>query len=158
MPKLKGTCSQPAFSLGKLDSDRIAKPLPRAASTSMLSLHAHDDKSWEAISGNMTLHSSLPVKSDSTFNSVCWGEMSGNLPNSGDGGVPRRNSSRSSHSESLGQLSKNKSANSKSPPVSPVKVSARNFLFGTLLGEGAYGRVFHAKLKDSDQQFAVKVC
>ena len=32
-----------------------------------------------------------------------------------------------------------------------------NFMFGKLLGEGAYSRVFHAKIKHSNKHFAVKI-
>ena len=43
---------------------------------------------------------------------------------------------------------------SKSPP----KLSAADFMFGSLLGEGAYARVVHARLKgEGGEEFAVKI-
>jgi hypothetical protein len=38
-----------------------------------------------------------------------------------------------------------------------VRVTPASFLFGQQLGEGAYGRVVHAKRKDTNEEFAVKV-
>jgi 3-phosphoinositide dependent protein kinase-1 len=48
-------------------------------------------------------------------------------------------------------------------PVSSVKKPSEepkqpsDFLFGKCLGEGAYARVVHAKLKKNNNQFAIKI-
>jgi hypothetical protein len=43
----------------------------------------------------------------------------------------------------------------KKPSEEPKQPS--DFLFGRCLGEGAYARVVHAKLKKNDNQFAIKI-
>jgi hypothetical protein len=46
-------------------------------------------------------------------------------------------------------------SSAKKPTEEPKQPS--DFLFGKCLGEGAYARVVHAKLKKNDNQFAIKI-
>jgi hypothetical protein len=48
-----------------------------------------------------------------------------------------------------------------SPPnvqvIQKIELTAADFYFGSMLGEGAYARVIHAKSKKTSAQFAVKI-
>jgi hypothetical protein len=41
--------------------------------------------------------------------------------------------------------------------IDPSKLQPSDFFFGKCLGEGAYARVVHARAKNTDAQFAVKI-
>ncbi len=41
--------------------------------------------------------------------------------------------------------------------VQKIELTAADFYFGSMLGEGAYARVIHAKSKKTSAQFAVKI-
>lgn len=41
--------------------------------------------------------------------------------------------------------------------VQKIELTAGDFYFGSMLGEGAYARVIHAKSKKTSAQFAVKI-
>ena len=43
------------------------------------------------------------------------------------------------------------------PSASTKKISASDFYFGVTLGEGAFARVVHAKNKNTNTEFAIKI-
>lgn len=56
------------------------------------------------------------------------------------------------------QLSSNSPASSPRPPTKPdASKQPSDFFFGVCLGEGAYARVVHAKLKTNSKEYAVKI-
>jgi hypothetical protein len=55
------------------------------------------------------------------------------------------------------QLSSNSPASSPRPPKPDASKQPSDFFFGVCLGEGAYARVVHAKLKKNDKEYAVKI-
>lgn len=47
--------------------------------------------------------------------------------------------------------------NESSTKIDISKLSPSDFYFGKCLGEGAYARVVHAKMKRNDNEFAIKI-
>jgi len=43
------------------------------------------------------------------------------------------------------------------PPHAPIEIKPSDFLFGTTLGEGAYARVVHCRLKSMQKDYAMKI-
>ncbi|OQS04678.1 3-phosphoinositide-dependent protein kinase [Thraustotheca clavata] len=62
------------------------------------------------------------------------------------------------HDSTVLRESSLRSIGTKSPMTSRLRIqSPADFMFGTTLGEGAYARVVHARLKETNEEFAVKI-
>lgn len=72
-----------------------------------------------------------------------------------EGGIPNMAYHQSMRVNSVPAVVSSPTNNVKKPAEEPKQPS--DFLFGKCLGEGAYARVVHAKLKKNDNQFAIKI-
>jgi 3-phosphoinositide dependent protein kinase-1 len=127
-----------------------AKATTSRNNASISQREASPQKMQAPSSEDNVFHSAMDV----VFTEYTWEEISGNK-NSCDSSIQTASSPPSSP---LSTTSIAKRISKKRLSTSPaVRVTAGSFLFGQQLGEGAYGRVVHAKRKDTDEEYAVKV-